>query len=279
MKLKIISYNILANNLANPDYIKVNKKYLDNTYRIKILKKKIIDEIENNTIFCLQEVSNKQLASLHIFLSKYKYKFVNVNELAILFPYEKFIINNLELGLIYDELRDMIPTKHHKLLNSKKKHFIILSLSDINKKRSFTIATTHLIASPELDDLKLLQIYCILKKLDKYNNIILAGDFNSKPDSDVYKLITSKPLKNKLGTFKTKNKYKITHESNLITTHTKNLNSDVFTATIDYIVVQDNIVVEKTSKLYDISKYNEKNLAPNISESSDHFMISAYVHL
>ena len=107
----------------------------------------------------------------------------------------------------------------------------------------------------------------------------MAGDFNSKPDSDVYKLITSKPLKNKLGTFKTKNKYKITHESNLITTHTKNLNSDVFTATIDYIVVQDNIVVEKTSKLYDISKYNEKNLAPNISESSDHFMISAYVHL
>ena len=161
----------------------------------------------------------------------------------------------------------------------KKKHFIILTLSDINKKRSFTIATTHLIASPELNDLKLLQIYCILKKLDKYNNIILAGDFNSKPDSDVYKLITSKPLKNKLGTFKTKNKYKITHKPNLITTHTKNLNSDVFTATIDYIVVQDNIVVEKTSKLYDISKYNEKNLAPNISESSDHFMISAYVHL
>ena len=50
MKLKIITYNILADYLNSPDFILVDKKYLDNEYRIKLLLKQIDSVIENNSI-------------------------------------------------------------------------------------------------------------------------------------------------------------------------------------------------------------------------------------
>ena len=62
MKLKIISYNILADYLGNPDYMLVNKKHLDIDFRIKLLLKKIEKVINSYTIFCLQEVGLNQLS-------------------------------------------------------------------------------------------------------------------------------------------------------------------------------------------------------------------------
>ena len=49
MKLKIISYNILADYLNSPNYIKVDKKYLDNDNRIKLLLKKLKKLITNES--------------------------------------------------------------------------------------------------------------------------------------------------------------------------------------------------------------------------------------
>ena len=51
MTIKIFSYNILADYLNSHEYIKVNKKYLDNQFRIKLLLKKV--KGTKNTIFCL----------------------------------------------------------------------------------------------------------------------------------------------------------------------------------------------------------------------------------
>ena len=36
-KFRIISYNILADYLNDPEYVLVKKKYLDNAFRIKLL--------------------------------------------------------------------------------------------------------------------------------------------------------------------------------------------------------------------------------------------------
>ena len=278
MKLKIISYNILADYLNSPNYIKVDKKYLDNDNRIKLLLKKLKKLISNESIFCLQEVGYLQLSILQTFFFKHKFQMIYTGDLAIVFPFEKFKIKKLELGYIKD-LKYLINKKHHEQLDSKKKFYIILTLRSIKKNRNFTIANTHLIASPELNNLKFLQTAVLLKKLDEYYNVILCGDFNSKPDYDNIKLIQNNEINNSLGKFKINNKYNIAHDLDQITTHTKNIASGIFTEMLDYIVVQKNIKINSVSKLKKRDKYNSKNILPNKTEPSDHIVIYADVSI
>ena len=272
MKLKIISYNILADYLGKPDYMLVNKKYLNIDFRLKLLFKKIDNILDDNTIFCLQEVGLKQLSELQLYFFKHNFHVIYAREIAIIFSISKFKILSLNIGNIKD-LKYLIDKKHHELLESKNKFYIILSLQDKLKKRKFTISNTHLISPPELNNLKFLQCYVILKKLEEYFNIIFCGDLNSLPNSDVIGLLSNSNINTKLGIFNLNNKYKSSINHNLITHHTKNVRHGIFTAMLDYIFVQDNIKVKSCSKLNVKSKFNENNLLPNKSEPSDHVMI------
>ncbi|TMW65037.1 hypothetical protein Poli38472_009204 [Pythium oligandrum] len=65
-----------------------------------------------------------------------------------------------------------------------------------DKKLEFVVATTHLFWDPEQEDVKLLQTQRMLRQLDVLMSkrdvpLIFAGDFNSLPDSAVYRFITS----------------------------------------------------------------------------------------
>ena len=261
MIIKVISYNILQDSLANPDFVLVNKKYLSNDTRTSLIIKKILSKIEENTIICLQETGETQLQLIIQTFFKLNYLCINIGDVAILFPFKKFNIKKLEYGNI-SNLKDFLPKEKHELILSKKKYYIILQLQSIKSKKIFTVANTHLISNPFLAELKLLQTYLILKKLDTYKNIIFAGDYNSMPGSDVVNLVLNKHDHN---FDPIQNKYKPTHEHKYITTHTKNKNSGIFTAMIDYIFTSKNLKIKKVSKLYSKSYYNRKNIAPNKS--------------
>ena len=282
MNIKVLSYNILMDYLADPNFIKVKKKYLNNKYRIVLIIKKLLSELNKNTIICLQEIGDSQMNILIKIFFKLGYYCVNVGELGIFFPYKKFNIKSVNLGII-SNLKYNLPKKFHELLISKRKNFIILELENKKTKKKITIVNTHLLANPKYEQIKFLQIYVILRELEKYKNIILCGDLNSLPTSDIinYILHQKKSLKLKNITtdlaFRAKplaNIYKPVHNHSLITTHTKNKLSGIFTEMIDYIFVSKNIKVINTSKLKDRSNYNNKNLAPNKHEPSDHFLIS-----
>lgn len=275
MIIKVISYNILQDSLANPDFVLVNKKYLNNDTRTSLIIKKILSKIEENTIICLQETGETQLQLIIQTFFKLNYLCINIGDVAILFPFKKFNIKKLEYGNI-SNLKDFLPKEKHELILSKKKYYIILQLQSIKNKKIFTVANTHLISSPFLAELKLLQTYLILKKLDTYKNIIFAGDYNSMPGSDVVNLVLNKHDHN---FDPIQNKYKPTHEHKYITTHTKNKNSGIFTAMIDYIFTSKNLKIKKVSKLYSKSYYNKKNIAPNKSQPSDHFILTATVEI
>lgn len=76
------------------------------------------------------------------------------------------------------------------------------------KPQPLLVANTHLYWDPEFADVKLWQTDCLVreleqavtnptKQLDSFSNasplpVVLCGDFNSEPDSAVYKLITSR---------------------------------------------------------------------------------------
>jgi len=256
--------------------MKVKKKYLDNKYRMILIIKKLLSELKKNTIICLQEVGNSQLNILIKIFYNLGYYCVNVDELCIFFPYKKFNIKNVNLGII-SNLKYNLPKKFHELLISKRKYFIILELEDKKTKKKITIVNTHLLANPKYEQIKFLQIYVILRELEKYKNIILCGDLNSLPISDVVKFILHQKISIKLKNIE--NIYKPTHNHSLITTHTKNKLSGIFTEMIDYIFVSKNIKIINISKLNDRSDYNSKNIAPNKHEPSDHFLISTTLNI
>lgn len=68
---------------------------------------------------------------------------------------------------------------------------------------TFVVATTHLLYNPRRQDVRLAQVQVLLAELDriafaadsKYVPVILTGDFNLKPYSAPYKLLTRGQLR------------------------------------------------------------------------------------
>ena len=273
MIINFVSYNILSDNLSDPNFINVNKKYLDNEYRIKILIKKIKNIISNNTIFCFQEVSENQLSILSNLFFNYNFYTINFGDLAIFFSWKIFKIDYVEGNKIIN-LKKYINKKYHDLLIEKQNFYYILLCLIIKKNNlKINIINTHLIANPKFDNIKILQICAILKRLDELKNIIFLGDFNSLPNSDQINLILSGNINNDLIKLKIKNQYKSVFDLNFITTHTSNKITEKFSEMIDFIFYTDSIKVLKFSNLY--KKINIKDYLPNKNEPSDHFILEA----
>lgn len=80
---------------------------------------------------------------------------------------------------------------------------LILKLSPCTKSldeyKRLVVANTHLLFNPKRGDVKLAQLMVLLAELDKcsytggkpdpYQAVIMCGDFNSEPHSDIYKLV------------------------------------------------------------------------------------------
>lgn len=59
---------------------------------------------------------------------------------------------------------------------------------------TFLVATTHLYWHPDADYERARQMLCLLKAIEGFSEVIVAGDFNSTPDSAAYLLATGKKL-------------------------------------------------------------------------------------
>ena len=102
MKINIISYNILRDDLSNPDYMNQPKEYLDFKYRTKLLINKIekIFIKKKNVIFCFQEVGSYQISELLLYFINKKYYGVYYGDIAIFYPLKKYFMTDLDLGPI-----------------------------------------------------------------------------------------------------------------------------------------------------------------------------------
>ena len=278
MELQIISYNILADYLNSSDYILVNKKYLDNDYRNKLLLKKLKKVITNKTIICLQEVGPTQLSSLYTFFTNNKFNCISIKDLVIFYP------NNCKIIFTETNYINSLAKKYlkkDKLIDNVNKFnqaFIILQLQINNKK--IYICNTHLVSNPKFNNtIKVLQSYLLAKRLEKYNKVILCGDFNSTPNSNPYKLLSTGIIKYPYyNDLKIKNNfsssYSLLYGSDInITTHTTNITTPIFTDTIDYIWITNNITPIKSNIICKKNELNKKNFLPNKNEPSDHYML------
>ena len=156
---------------------------------------------------------------------------------------------------------------------------------------------THLESKPLYDDIKNLQAFIIMKYIEKISTnkfpIILAGDFNSKPDSSAYYGITKGISKNKFDMEDLKYPKPFINTPNTFTTlPMKSAYKEVFgkepdysnytlnfKSTLDYIFFNKyvNIIaaLEEINKEY-LEKYSS---IPNNDFPSDHFLQSTIIKI
>lgn len=286
--IRVITYNILTDYLNSPEFILVNKKYLNNEYRKKLLLQifnKILEKDNKNTFFCLQEVGPTQLSYLIQLFSKYKYSHISYRNISIFYP-NSFNITFIEIDFIKNLAPKYLKNKSILIekLNNFNHIYIFMELESINIKK-FTLCTTHILSNPKYKDIKTLQSYLIAKRLEQYEKVVFCGDFNSTPSTDVYKLLNTGEVKYlHYGNLSIKNNfkssyYKLYKSENNITTHTSNKITPVFTETIDYIWITPNIIPIKSSKVISRKDIKQFDLMPNKTQPSDHFCLITYLQI
>jgi CCR4-NOT transcription complex subunit 6 len=230
--IKIVTYNLLK------PYQIYNKKYTNEKkestikwfYRWELIKRELA--IYEPDIMCFQEVQNNIYAndmnpyfithgySGHFIAAEppktkeqkdkiiyynpsmksgiaifYKNKFspIHINSYNLLKGVKKFLKNNM---------KELEKQEQKIILKKINTYFanLTLILEDNETNKRIIISNLHIINKPELDDVKTLMIYLILKNLyiiSKKNKIplVLTGDFNSKPSSCVYYGITTGKMK------------------------------------------------------------------------------------
>ena len=89
MDFGVLTYNILADYLAVPNYIHVrDEKHLDSKKRMTLLLKYLRDQTKRVRFFFLQEVPPSQLVILVPFFRGHGFDHFAVGDLATFFPRE-----------------------------------------------------------------------------------------------------------------------------------------------------------------------------------------------
>lgn len=103
--------------------------------------------------------------------------------------------NTIALSMAQD------PNLVRRLMKDNVAQVVVLRIKGLESKRGkeedncIAVCNTHIFSNPKFADIKLWQTFVLLKELEKliYSRnlpILLCGDFNSDPDSAVYKLLS-----------------------------------------------------------------------------------------
>jgi mRNA deadenylase 3'-5' endonuclease subunit Ccr4 len=304
--MRIVQYNILSTDLATKFYYtNTDTKYLQPEARWLLLKEKLLIEIENKSILCLQEVSLLWIEKLLPFFqnlnyycqyNNYDWKDTGYMGIMIAYP-NQYKLEAVKIMNIGDQIETRVKRISDELLlddvsvKAIRKRNMLLCLrlradSLMEDEKSFCIGTYHMPPEYKNQDVATLHLVMCNHLMNKFAGnykYILAGDFNFLPDSTLYHLITkggryqvSKSLNYDTSSFPTKitmpltSVYMIINKIEPSFTNYVNLN-EPFSGCLDYIFVSRgwkvNKVKELPSNLPDVSY-------PSGNEPSDHLMIA-----
>lgn len=301
----IASYNILADHYCSNEIFPFSEKgATDVDKRRKLLKKELLSlmNISSNkkVILCLQEMSNNQFDDLELWFLNNNYDSIYFpNEInyggnlgvCICYPTNKYNILKIKRYVIEDNTK-LIRKSIAYFLNTTRKHLLLVKIKDKESDKPFIVGTTHLSADPKITDVKLWQAGICCRLIKEFNKdklpIILAGDFNSLPESSVYYFITNGKVKKD-----DENRLPIPeelYEHNLnLTSSMKKINGQepeftnyahqarnekIFIGTLDYIFVSPEFKISKALPIPKLSIIKKKYKSfPSKSHSSDHIPI------
>ncbi|XP_034187530.1 2',5'-phosphodiesterase 12 [Osmia lignaria lignaria] len=310
---RLTSYNILANvysetSLSKDTLYPYCPQYaLSMDYRKLLILKELIGY--NTDIICLQEVDSKVYENdLMLSLNALNYDGVfnlknDLREgLVIFYNRERFDKLNSDYSVIsqgteLDEFKDVwLQIENENVKQAFLNRNTIIQTVILKSKENpeiLVIGNTHLYFRPEADHIRLLQAYYGLTylhsfagKVKKENpecnvSIIYCGDFNSVPDSAVYRLMTQKHILNYYNDWHADSDQRI----NLSIKHDVNLSSacgtpkytnytGTFSGCLDYIFYQmDHLEVEQVIPLPSEEELSLYTGLPSVVFPSDHISL------
>lgn len=204
MKLNVLTLNILSSMTITPEwYPQTELNYLNENYRRNLLMEFLIEYINQDYIFCLQEISTKDWKVLKPFFESNNYLHVYQGlssgttrlGIAICFP-SKYKLCSSHIVRVGEEIKKYIPNigNNEEIVSaSHDKRQIILVKLKINDTNVF-VSTYHMPCKFLQQLLMEAQTMFCMKIINDIVGdlpVIFTGDFNSKYGEDVYKILTS----------------------------------------------------------------------------------------
>nr|XP_023029822.1 protein angel homolog 2 isoform X1 [Leptinotarsa decemlineata] len=202
----LMSYNVLAQDLLEQHphlYLNNNREFLGWKTRWNNLLKEISNFSPD--ILCLQEVQESHIEEYFSLLETLGYKGI----------YKKRTGNQSDGCAIYYKTENITLIENTfveyfqpsvTLLNRDNIGILAKFVPKLHPTREFVVATTHLLYNPKRNDVRMAQMQLLLTEIEKmsyriekgksfYVPVLVTGDLNSSPDSDLYEFITKGELK------------------------------------------------------------------------------------
>jgi mRNA deadenylase 3'-5' endonuclease subunit Ccr4 len=307
MTIRIVQYNILSTDLGTKFYfVNTDTKFLKPDFRWSLLKEKLLLEIQNLSIFCLQEVCFYWMEKLIPFFqdvgyychyNNYGWKDTGHMGIFIAYP-NKYKLESFKIINIGDSIEDRTtiinsPTTNDDVwVQAIRKRNTLLCLKLNYNGDTFCIGTYHMPCFG--DSVKLLHLISCIQLLNKFAGnykYILAGDFNIMPNTLLYKVITeggkydnivekSIHYDTKMFSIKVSNPMKSAYalfgEEPQFTNYSHVVNSEPFNGCLDYIFVSNgwkvNSIIKLPTSLPELTY-------PSNEEPSDHLLLAVDLEL
>lgn len=220
--LRVLSFNVLNQSYMWPQVYNsyVAKEYRSWDYRLSLLQNTVTNPQFQSGIMCFQEMESKSFKQIWKPMFRqlgYDGEFIRkgtpgywhdskdaelIDGVSVFYDKSQFELIECEKFKIADYFNDtfendygmaMDRTAIGEILNSKNQVELIMVLRHLFTDKIIVVSNTHLYW--KLSDIKLLQLIVILQALNRvqkrYPNskVLFMGDFNSSPQSSVYKFL------------------------------------------------------------------------------------------
>lgn len=308
-EVTVTSWNILCSKLCNKDVFRhTNPKDLDNERRFQRVLEKLEQKVENQAILCLQEISQEWCGPLHAFFQQRHYYFVasaygldfeDYMGVAVAFPQKLYTLSDAliqcvadTLPLDHDAKEKLSAENPFRRSRMRRNRMICLKLRHQASNKEFVVSTYHMPC--DYLNMKVMVIHASLCGACAFKfagdlPLILAGDFNFRPGSAPYELLTTGKLQeeneNHPGSLQgwhlwpqgchLRSAYAEKHRQGepSFTNYAWNKDEEPFIGTLDYIFVSKHPEVMGVERLPTLGEGTAH--LPNQYEPSDHLPVTA----
>jgi len=308
-EVTVMSWNILCWKHCDADWFQhTNPEYLDNELRFQRVLEKLEQKMEDDAILCLQEVSQNWCGRLYAFFQQRQYTFVIASYgldfedymgTAVAFPSKYFTLQDAQLQCVadtlpldHDDKEKLSAENPFRRSKMRRNRMVSVKLQHIASNKEFVVSTYHMPC--DYLNMKAMVIHASLCSACAFKfagdaPLILAGDFNFRPGSAPYELLTTGKLredhKDHPGSIQgwdlwpqschLRSAYAEKHRQGepSFTNYAWVKDNEPYIGTLDYIFVSKHPEVTWVERLPSLGE--DSGHLPNQYEPSDHLPITA----